>query len=116
MPLQNIIIKLCIFIFFLPYFSLTYSLKVNPVLFHKTYSFSLKEPSKFIIYSFKNDMDNNYELIFSFSEIPKVETKLYLYYSENDIADNIESLISCNPYTGEFFGSFFSFQLKRMSN
>ena len=94
----------------MPYFCLTYSLKINPALFHKTYSFSLKEPSKFIIYSFKNDMDNNDELVFSFSNIPNDETMLYLYYSINDISDNIESLISCNPYTGEFFGSFYNFQ------
>ena len=100
----------------MPYFCLTYSLKINPALFHKTYSFSLKEPSKFTIYSFKNDMDNDDDLVFSFSKIPNDETILYLYYSINDISDNIESLISCNPYTGEFFGSFYNFQLKSMSN
>lgn len=112
MSIENIFSKLCILIILTANFSSSIVLTPIPVTFHKTYSFNLNEYSKFIIYSFKNDMDPNYKLIFRFSSIPYYSSQLYLYYSENDISENIGTLISCNPYTGEFFGSFCSVNIE----
>ena len=114
MILQNIFYKLSILILLISNFSFSFDFTPIPILFHKYYSFSLNEYSKFIIYSFKNDMDPEYELIFRFSEIPRYESKLYLYFSEIDISQNLETLIKCNPYTGEFFESFYNINIGRI--
>ena len=116
MSIQNISSKIFILMLFMLNFSQINSLTVNPIQFHKTYSFDLKESSKFVIYSFKNDMNIDDTLIFRFLESPKklVSVKVYLYFSLNDVSDSIDNLIKCNPYTGEFFGSFFNFYLYKM--
>ena len=108
MNLKNILTKLCTLILFFSCSSLSYSFTPIPINFRETYSFSLEEPSKFIIFYFQNDMDSTSELFFRFNNRPYYGLTLYLYFSVNDVSDNIESLISCNPYTGQFFGSFYN--------
>lgn len=112
MSIQNIFSNLCILLFLIHNISFSFDLTPIPIEFYKTYSFSLEEYSKFIIYSFQNDMDPKEELIFRFSKSPDYDSKLFLYYSENDVSQNIDTLIKCNPYTGEFFESFYSTSLR----
>ena len=111
MTIQNIFSIIFILSLFIPDFSISSSLTPISVIFHKGYDFSLNEFSKFVVYSFKNEMDIDDDLVFRFDSFPKFSSKLYLYFSENDVSQNIETLISCNPYTGEFFGSFYNIDI-----
>ena len=115
MLIQKIFQKLCMIIVLATSFSLSFDLTPIPIVFYKYYSFSLYEKSKFVIYSFKNEMDPDHELIFRFTKEAFDASKLFLYFSENDVSQNIESLINFNPYTGEFFGSFYSYYLNSIS-
>ena len=80
-----------------------------PTLPHTSYYFNLDESSKYVIYSFKNEIDStNADLVFRFGQVPTYDSKLFLYYNKNDISDNIGSFISYNSETGEFKNSFHS--------
>ena len=61
-----------------------------PTLPHTSYYFNLDESSKYVIYSFKNEIDStNADLVFRFGQVPTYDSKLFLYYNKNDISDNI---------------------------
>ena len=116
MSLLNILSRLCVLIIVIPNFFISFNFNPIPIHFHRNYSFSLNEYSRFIIYSFRNEMNIDDDLVFRFGETPNYSSKLYLYFSVNDVSENIETLINCNPYTGEFFGSFYNIVIDRISN
>ena len=84
-----------------------------PVLPYTEYSFHLNDSSKYIIYSYYNKKDStDAELVFRFYSAPTEDTKLFLYYSINDVSDNINSLIKYLPVYNQFSSSFYNINLK----
>ena len=94
------------------------SLSLNPPITtspHKIYTFNLTESSKYIIYSFKNEDDiTDYDMVFRFSNKPIYSTKFFIYYSQNDVSNRIDDLISYDQETGEFFNSIYSTSLDQI--
>ena len=114
--LSTIVISLIVMMNFSSSFSLTTPI---PALAYKNYTFHLDESSKYIIYSFKSEEDiTNYELVFRINQAPTYSTKFFVYYSQNDISSSIDSIITYDQGTGEFFNSIYSTsldQLKKMN-
>ena len=82
---------------------------------HTIYTFNLIESSKYIIYSFKNEDDiTDYDMVFRFSNKPKYSTKFFVYYSQNDVSNRIDDLISYDQESGEFFNSIYSTSLDQI--
>ena len=114
---QNILAKIVISLIVMMNFSSSLSL-TPPIstLPYKNYTFHLDESSKYIIYSFKSEKNiTDYELVFRFSQVPKYSTKFFVYYSQNDISSNIDTLISYNQESGEFFNSIYSTSLDQLN-
>ena len=97
-------------------FSFSFSLiPPIPITQHKIYTFNLNKFSKYIIYSFKNEDDiSKYDLVFRFSTIPTYSTKFFIYYSQNDVSNRIDDLISYDQESGEFFNSIYSTSLDQI--
>ena len=113
---QNLISRIVVLAIILLNFSL--SLSLNPPIStspHTIYTFSLTESSKYIIYSFKNVHDiTNYDMVFRFNNTPIYSTKFFIYYSQNDVSNRIDDLISYDQETGEFFNSIYSTSLDQI--
>ena len=92
---QNLFSRFAILAVILLNFSL--SLSLNPPIStsqHTIYTFNLTESSKYIIYSFKNELDiTNYDMVFRFSNKPIYSTKFFLYYSQNDVSNSMQLLV-----------------------
>ena len=114
---QKNFLKIVILTIIMINFSFSFSLiPPIPITQHKIYTFNLNKFSKYIIYSFKNDDDiTNYDIVYRFSEIPKYKTKLFVYYSKNDVSNRIDELISYDKETGEFFNSFYNTSLDQLN-
>ena len=105
-----------IIIIFLINFSFAFSLS-SPIYVsqYKNYNFDLDNSLKYIICYFINIKNiTNSEIVFRFSNAPKYSTKFFLYYSKEDVSKNIDSLISYNEKTGEFFNSIYSTSLDKL--
>ena len=104
-----------IIIIILAIINISLSLQLTPPIqakSHTVYTFNLTAESKYIIYSFKNDDDiADYEIVFRFNTVPKYSSKFFVYYSQNDISDRMEDLITYDPETGEFSDSIYSLSL-----
>ena len=87
-----------IIIIILAIINISLSLQLTPPIqakSHTVYTFNLTAESKYIIYSFKNDDDiADYEIVFRFNTVPKYSSKFFVYYSQNDISDRMEDLIT----------------------
>ena len=75
---------------------------------HQRDFFDLTQDSRYVIYSFKNDMpDNSYDLVILLSKYPS-DVNLFVYYSETDVTENLESLIKYDENTGTFSGGYYA--------
>ena len=113
---QNLFSKIVILAIMVLNFSLSLSL-TPPIstIPHTIYTFNLIESSKYIIYSFKNEEDiTDYDMVFRFSNKPKYSTKFFVYYSQNDVSNRIDDLISYDQESGEFFNSIYSISLDQI--
>ena len=113
---QNLLSKIVILAIMVLNFSLSLSL-TPPIstIPHTIYTFNLIESSKYIIYSFKNEEDiTDYDMVFRFSNKPKYSTKFFVYYSQNDVSNRIDDLISYDQESGEFFNSIYRTSLDQI--
>ena len=112
MLLKIFLTKLLIFIIFMIDISFSFSLLAPiPITLGNNYTFTLKESTKYVIYFFKNEMSTNNNLVLHFNNTPTYDIKLFLYFSETNESQNIESIIKYNNQTGIFFDAFYSTNL-----
>ena len=83
---------------------------------HERNFFDLTANSRYVIYSFENNMpDDSYDLIILLSKNPR-DVGLYVYYSETDVSENLESIINYNENTGQFYGEKYASYLTNLND
>ena len=114
---QNILSKIYFITVFLAYLSLSFSL-IPPIEIplYENISFSLNEESKYVIYSFHNEFDILGDLVFRFSSVPEYSSKLFLFYSDKNIYENLDKIIAYDETTGECSNSFYEFSLDDLAS